>query len=523
VLSYDITDRKAIEEALRESHLRLQKAMDVETVGVLFFDDQLTFTAANDAFLKMSGYTRQQLETDGLQYEDITLPEWMPRTRESLEQLKASGRATPYEKELQRPDGSRWWGLFAAARLGPRENVEYVFDVTERRNTEVALGESEERYRLFIESVEDYAIFMMDTRGIITSWNSGVERVLGYGENEFLGQVAARLFTPEDRQKGEPEKEMATAAREGRAPDERWHVKKSGERFYASGVLMAMRGENGELHGFAKILRDVTVRKQMEDELLAAHDELEARVQERTLELAMTNAELEINAKELRQSEVERRLLLQRVVSTQEEERRRISRELHDEMGQHLTALLMGLKALPAALPAAQQIKNLQSLADELMSHTHRLAWQMRPAVLDTIGLEAALEQYVREWSEQNGIAGDFISRGLGGERLPEEMEITFYRVVQEALTNVKRHANARSVSVVLEREGDSVAAIIEDDGDGFNNEGDGQSTQRSRRLGILGMRERLELIGGSLTIESAPGEGTTVYARTNVKLLPSS
>ena len=400
-------------------------------------------------------------------------------------------------------------------------------DVTERTNAERALRESEERYRVFIEGVEDYAIFMTDPKLVITSWNTGVERLLGYREDEFIGQPGEIIFVPEDRAAGAPELERAMAAREGRAPDERWHQRKEGSRFFASGVMTALRDEKGTISGFAKILRDVTERKKMEEEL-------EARVQERTLELALANDELRVESTQRLELEMIRQQLLERVVGTQEEERRRISRELHDQMGQQLTALLLGLKSLPALMGEAEatkltpRLESLQALTDGLMDQVHNMAWELRPAVLDNLGLEAAIKQFTQQWSQDCGVEVDFITRGFSKDkRLPLSVETGLYRVVKEALTNVQRHAGAEHVSILLERIKQEVVAIIEDDGQGFStnkqrstigaaaapdsDENDGMNTFR---LGLLGMRERMELIGGTLTIESEVGEGTSIYAR---------
>ncbi len=390
-------------------------------------------------------------------------------------------------------------------------------NITDRKKMAEALSSSEERYRIFIESIEDYAIFMADLDAKITSWNSGVERVLGYSEEEFIGQPAAIIFTPEDRAAGMHELELETARLTGRAPDERWHVRKDGTRFYASGVMTALRNEKGNIHGYAKILRDMTDRKRMEDEL-------EAIVQERTQKLRDVNNELSIESTQRLELERTRLQLLERIVSTQEEERHRISRELHDQMGQQLTALLLGLKSLPSVLDeqavadAMPRLTSLQEITNGLMDQVHHLAWELRPAALDNLGLEAAIRQYAKQWSADNGIDIDFISRGFAHDkRLSPLIETTLYRIIQESLTNVQRHAQAQHVSILLERIHNEVVAIIEDDGKGFNLQNDadkkagGHGTQR---LGLIGMRERIELVGGTLTIESEGTEGTAIFAR---------
>ena len=160
-----------------------------------------------------------------------------------------------------------------------------------------------------------------------------------------------------------------------------------------------------------------------------------------------------------------------------------------------------------------ERLEKLKDLVEELMDQAHLMAWELRPPALDNLGLRAALEQYLKDWSRSVGIRADFASRGLNNlERLSKVVETTLYRVVQEALTNVNRHSGADSASVLLERMDGEVTAIIEDNGRGFDVEA--VTSGNSERLGLVGMRERIELIGGSLTIESTPEQGTTVYVR---------
>jgi signal transduction histidine kinase len=201
---------------------------------------------------------------------------------------------------------------------------------------------------------------------------------------------------------------------------------------------------------------------------------------------------------------------LRRVVAGQELERRRLARELHDETGQALTSILLGLKAVEEAqsddeLRAAGA--ELRELIVATLQDVRRLAVQLRPTALDDFGLVAAVERLARTISDATGIAVDVESR-LGPERLPEVVETTLYRIVQEALTNVVKHAQARSVTVLLVRRDGMMTAMIEDDGRGFD-----PDELRDEGLGFLGMRERVALLDGRLTIESSPGAGTTLVA----------
>ena len=215
--------------------------------------------------------------------------------------------------------------------------------------------------------------------------------------------------------------------------------------------------------------------------------------------------------------ERERNDLLRQLATAEEEERLRLSRELHDEMGQLLTALLLGLKTLergPDAGDQSARIEELEKLADRIARETQQLALDLRPAALDTLGLELALENLLQEWTERTGTEIDFHSVGLGGERFSPEVEAALYRVAQEALNNVLKHARATRVSVLLECRERFLRLIVEDDGTGFDVEQTLASPGKARRLGVRGMRERVARLGGTLEIESSPGGGTTLFVR---------
>ena len=276
----------------------------------------------------------------------------------------------------------------------------------------------------------------------------------------------------------------------------------------------------------ARSIRYAIERKQSEEALKQAEAALQReqaqlaeKVRERTAELSALNEVLQGEILQRQRAEEEQQLVRRRLSEAQETKRGRISRELHDRLGQDLTALKLGLQNLRQQGPFAQEVgenlSKLEKLAENLMSDVHRLAWELRPSVLDDLGLDRALQRYTDEWARNTGVPVDLhTSRDLGTNRLPREFETILYRIAQEALTNVARHAQAKRVSVLVERRPGFALLIVEDDGRGFDAQGVGAAPAGPGKLGVLGMQERVRQAGGTLSIESAPGAGAAVFAR---------
>lgn len=243
----------------------------------------------------------------------------------------------------------------------------------------------------------------------------------------------------------------------------------------------------------------------------------ERRAQAVALKLQEQQAVLEREIRERRVAQEESVSLLRRIVSVQEEERKRISRELHDQCGQDLTAMHLKLKLLSEALEKGEEtrslIESLRQLAGRVTGDVQHLALKLRPPVLDDLGLTTAVTNYLQVWKGMTEIPVDFECRGWEESRIPEEIETALYRVLQEALTNVARHAEAKAVNVILTRDASTIDLIVEDRGRGFA-VGEPDVPGARQRLGLRGMQERLAAVGGKLEIESTEGEGTTVFAR---------
>ncbi|MGI0483930.1 PAS domain-containing sensor histidine kinase [Pantanalinema rosaneae CENA516] len=217
--------------------------------------------------------------------------------------ISVTGRLT-FENRYRCQDGSYKWFLWNA-EFYPEQCTVYavVRDITERKQSRQALQESEERFRCLVESVKDYAIYMLDPNGNVISWNPGAERINGYTESEIIGQPVAQLYPPEDVCAGKPAYELQVAATLGRFEDESCRVRRDGSRFWAHAVVTALHDKQGQLRGFAKVTRDITERKRAEAALQKAYDDLEQRVQERTAELLESNRLLRHEIVERQQAE----------------------------------------------------------------------------------------------------------------------------------------------------------------------------------------------------------------------------
>ena len=360
-------------------------------------------------------------------------------------------------------------------------------DVSERQRVEQALQESEERFRLLVEGVQDYAIFRLDPLGCVTSWNSGAERLMGYHAHEILGASLTKLFTAPDVRRGKPEQNLELAKLRGRAEDEGWRVRKDGSRFQANVIITALRDDQGRLLGFAQVTRDITGLKQAEKQLKDSREQLRA--------------------------------LAAYLQSVREEERTRIAREVHDELGQALTGLKMDIAWLekkfaeaghfPALRFLRQKTREMPEVVDEIISTVRKIATELRPGVLDDLGLEAAIEWQIHDFQKRTGIKCEFASN-LKDIRLSQERATAVFRIFQETLTNVVRHANASRVKIKLEATRGKLMLEVQDNGKGVT----ARDLSGVKSLGLLGMRERAMMLDGEVTIVGRRGKGTTVGLR---------
>jgi len=328
----------------------------------------------------------------------------------------------------------------------------------------------EQYLRLLIDAVKDYAIFMLDPQGKITSWNQGAERVKGYRAAEIIGKHFSCFYPEEDVRSGKPQRELEIAAREGSFEQEGWRVRKDGSRFWADVVITALRDHRGALVGFAKITRDATERMRAEE------------------------ARRELSVKLLR---------------LQDEERRKISRQLHDITGPVISSVLMNLAIVESDSGALSEnsrlaLREAEALARRCGSEIRTMSYLLHPPLLAEVGLAAAVQWFLDGFSQHTGIRAHLEAPADLG-RLPEEKEISLFRVVQECLTNIHRHANSQTALVRMHIRDEKLTLEVIDRGTGF-------TPEFAEGIGIRGMRERLNELGGNLEIASTAA-GATVRA----------
>ncbi|AXB48292.1 histidine kinase [Amycolatopsis albispora] len=333
---------------------------------------------------------------------------------------------------------------------------------------------SGESFRLFVQSVQDYAIFMLDPRGYVATWNPGAERIKGYRADEIIGQHFSVFYPPDDLRAGKPAHELEVAAEVGRFEDEGWRVRQDGSRFWAVVVITALFDDQGRLRGFGKVTRDVSERVRAENEL------------------------------------VERRRLFFHLVEAQEAERRRIAWDVHDDSIQAMAAVSMRLQLLSGQVPAEHlpAVRALDTAVAETIGRLRDLVLRLRPPALDGRDLGDAVRAQLRQLSAQ-GIETELDDVELTDDP-PPEASVTLFRIVGEALANAQKHARANRVRVRFRSIDHGTLTEITDDGVGTDVVVDplgGGDTH----FGLQAMRERAEAVGGWWELISEPGSGAMV------------
>lgn len=357
------------------------------------------------------------------------------------------------------------------------------------------LDDATRRLGAIVESSSD-AILSVTPDGFVTSWNFGAERLFGYTATEIIGRSILTLIPTRFHR----DKAWLLATVRGTHEIQSYdavRLTKDGRYIDVSVTLSPLKDEVGQFIGVSKVIRDISERKRGETLLQQAHEALEKKVEERTAELSAANHSL--------------RILSNRLMQVQEEERSRLARDLHDEVGQLLTALKIDLQDIQHSEVGEARFGSLTDsleLVDRLLTQVRSLALDLRPSLLDDLGLVPALRWYVNRQAERNGWMLSLSLERIA-VRIPAPIEVSCFRVVQEALTNIAKYAKAKTVDLTLCRQDQDVTLIIQDDGVGFDVMLAKQRALGGQSIGLLGLEERVRLAGGSLAISSVPGEGT--------------
>ena len=541
VQNRELREAQAELEASRNEYAELY---DFAPVGYVDFDQHGVVQQINLTGAELLGRVRSRIvgkpfslfvnPFDGSKFSQHIRNCWKAREKQSI------------ELELRKNRGGRVFVQVSTIAVRTADDREWICrsvltDVAERKRSEAEKAEllvleqqsrsNAEKERARFETVirqmpAGVVIADAATQKIIFS-NEQFNQICGVRGHagDALANGEVKFFRADGRPYDQETRPIFRALRNGEiiSRERASLVRGDGSRAVVEIAAAPIRERSGEISSAVATIHDITQQQQLESQLRGAHEELEARVKERTTELAQAIAALEREAEERKQAQEARQQLFRELATAQEEERRRISRELHDEMGQHLTALILGLKALEGSLkadPGKRRLKDLQKLSDEIGRQVHRIALELRPTALDDLGLQATVINYLDDWAVRFGLTVDFHSGGLEKERLPTEIETTIYRIVQEALTNVVKHAQATHLSVILVRRQDHLLTIIEDDGKGFDADAVIASHRAyPHRLGLHGIKERVALAGGTFQLESTEGKGTTLFIR--IPLMP--
>jgi PAS domain S-box-containing protein len=494
-VAHDVTERRRQDEALRAREVQLQEAQVLANLGSWEWDMRTNSRRWSDQLTRIFGLGHDQLPSTFDGFYPLVHPEDRERTARIANEALRSG--TDYESQFRivRPDGSIRT-VHNQARVDRDESgspvrvIGVCQDITERKLAEEQVRASQERFRMMVENVRDYAIYILDMNGYVTSWNLGAERIEGYRAEEIIGKHYACFFLADHAARGDPGMQLQFASIQGRYESEGWRVRKNGSQFWAHIIVTPLLDETGKPRGFSEITHDITERKRAEEDLHSYADRL--------------------------------KVTSRRLVEVQEAERRLLARELHDRVGQNLTALGINLSLVASGLPAgskpelAARLEECGSLVEGTVDAMRNVMAELRPHALDDYGLPAALRSLATGFSRRTGIRVAF-EGGAPAADLPKPVDLAMFRIAQEALNNVAKHSNAQRVEIAIRRANGLATLSVRDDGVGF----DPKRIERSNReagWGLLIMRERAEAVGAQFSLKAGLHAGVQVLVEYHVQ-----
>lgn len=468
----DITERRRTEAALRESEERYRDLVENSRELICTHDLNGVILSANPAAAAVLGYDLAELVGKNIQ--DNLAPEVRDQFDEYMTRLLKDGVTSGIMLVQTKSGEIRVWDYYNSLRTkGVAAPIVrgMARDITEQRRAQKALYESEERYRELFENARD-AIYVHDLSGRYTSVNRAAEELSGFRRDEILGKHYSNFMAPSHLKHAREnlckklDDTLATIY-------EAEIISKSGRRTPVE-ISSCLIYENGTPVGVQGIARDLSERKQTQEAM---------------------------------------RVFSRALIEAQETERQNIARELHDEIGQVLTAIRINLDHIKGSCAIEQCLPHVDDsivVVDEALAKVRELSLDLRPSLLDNLGLSAALRWYVDRYAQRTGIAAE-IRTLIREQRLKHEVETACFRIVQEALTNVARHAKAKRVEVNIKELDGNVVLTVKDDGIGFDTQN--LSNDVLTTLGLLGMAERAQSVGGSFEISSTVFRGTEIQA----------
>jgi len=495
---FDMTDRKQVEEALKASETKYRNLYTGMMDAFVNMNMDGFINESNEIYQKMLGYAPDELRK--LTNQDLTPPKWHPMESELVEkQILRRGYSDVYEKEYIRKDGSVFPVELRSTIIrddtgNPTGMWALVRDISDRKRIENTLHTSEERYRALAEAAHDI-IFIVDSQDRIQYVNTFAAENFRCSQNDMIGQPRSGYFKSStgDRQKAN----LAWVFHSGEALYVEEVSEFPGSTLWLSTWLVPFKDASGNLTAVLGVSRDISEQKKGEQTLLRFREQLEEQVAERTAELVTSQTQL--------------RTLANQVVTAQEDERRRISRELHDEAGQALISLKYNLDSVLSETPwehpdTQKKLTDSIKIIDQTMDLIRSLSHSLRPPVMDVGGLNLSLQEMCWDFSKRTGLQINYRGEDIPG--LPDDIGISLYRFAQEAVVNILKHSQATEVELQLQFQHGKVTISVRDNGKGMD------PRTSSNGIGLLGIEERIDLLGGSLDIQSRPGKGVQLTAR---------
>jgi PAS domain S-box-containing protein len=520
LIHQDMTEKRRADEALVFQKTLLEALIESVLDGILILSPKGEMLHSNRRFIEIWGFPPEVLQTRS----DQVALEWaadqtadpagfLARVSDIYDDPEGVAR-----EEVLMKDG-RVFERYGAPVYDGKSRLGWVWtfrDISDSKIAEAKLRDSENNLRSLADTIPQLA-WMADPEGTVFWYNKGWYDYTGMSRETSGDGDRSEYHDPEHLER------VTIAWRESISTGEPFEMEfplrgSNGKYCWFLTRVNPLRDAQGNIIRWFGTNTDITKIREIEEELRIARDDLETRVIERTRELADVNAKLRTQMHERDRAERERIDLLKRLFTIQEDERGRIARDIHDQLGQRVTALRLKTASImelcEPGSELARRAGRLQEIALHLDHEVSFVSWELRPSILDDLDFGTALDNYIQEWTRHSQIAAEFHTSVAGGLAIDDDAQINLYRILQEALNNAAKHSGADKVSVLLEQRGRDLILIIEDNGVGLGAGIEHADNGTRQKLGLIGMRERALLIGGSIEFETGDNGGTVIFVR---------